>query len=98
VKKKIITSQERVETLATLEVTKTLAFFGLLAGLRALGGDQRARLKNLENSLKAYYSTIETDLSDDETLLFRKSCLKILDELLERVRIGDQQLKPEIDS
>jgi hypothetical protein len=54
------------ELAAELEVTKTIAFYALMASLRALEGDTRARIESFERGINAFFSSCEIDLSPDE--------------------------------
>jgi hypothetical protein len=92
-KKKIAPICDQIELQATMEVTKLLAFYGLLSGLRSLGGDQRTRLEQVERSLQGFFATADIDLSETDTVKFRQHARKILDELLERVVIDDEPFK-----
>ena len=47
-------SAGQAELVAELEVTKTIAFYALLASLRALEGNTRARIENLERAIKSF--------------------------------------------
>ena len=50
------------ELAAELEVTKTIAFYALMASLRALEGDTTARIESFERAIKSFFLTCETGL------------------------------------
>lgn len=43
----------------------------LLASLRALEGDTRARIENFERAIKSFFLTCEADLTPEECVRFR---------------------------
>ena len=56
----------QAELAAELEVTKTIAFYALMASLRALEGDTTARIESFERAIKSFFLTCETGLSPEE--------------------------------
>jgi hypothetical protein len=48
------------ELAAELEVAKTIAFYAMMASLRALEGDTRARIENFEGAMQAFFSTLRS--------------------------------------
>ena len=78
------------ELAAELEVTKTIAFYALMASLRALEGDTRARIESFERAIKAFFSTCQTDLPPEERARFRNQAQVTIESLLSRVDIDRQ--------
>ena len=92
-KVKIKSIRDDVELHATVEVAKLLAFYGLLSGLRSLGGDQRARLKQVEKALQSFFGTCDLDLAEKDAAKFRLYAKNTLDDLFARVQIDDAPFK-----
>jgi hypothetical protein len=92
-KVKINSIRDDVELHSTLEVTKLLAFYGLLSGLRSLGGDQRARLEQVEKALQSFFAMCDIDLPEKDATKFRQHAKSTLDDLFARVRIDDAPFK-----
>ena len=81
------------ELAAELEVTKTIAFYALMASLRALEGDTRARVESFERAIKSFFLTCETGLPPEESARFRRQAQVSIDNLLHRIDIDQQPYK-----
>jgi hypothetical protein len=81
------------ELAAELEVTKTIAFYALMASLRALEGDTRARIESFERGINAFFSSCEIDLSPDECARFRHQAQLTIADLLGRIDIDQRPYK-----
>jgi hypothetical protein len=92
-KVKINSIRDDVELHSTIEVTKLLAFYGLLSGLRSLGGDQRARLQQVEKALQSFFAMCDIDLPEQDATKFRQHAKSTLDDLFARVQIDDAPFK-----
>jgi hypothetical protein len=75
------------ELAAELEVTKIIAFYALMAGLRALEGDTRARIENFERAIKSFFLTYETNLAHEEHVRFQRQAQITIEDLLRRIDI-----------
>jgi hypothetical protein len=84
----------QLELAAELEVTKTIAFYALMASLRALEGDTHARIENFERAIRGFFSSYEANLSPDENARFRHQAQIAIDDLLCRVDIDRHPYKP----
>ncbi len=83
----------QAELAAELEVTKTIAFYALMASLRALEGDTTARIESFERAIKSFFLTCETGLSPEESVRFRHQAQVSIDNLLHRVDIDQHPYK-----
>jgi hypothetical protein len=92
-KPKVKSIRDDVELHATVEVAKLLAFYGLLSGLRSLGGDQRARLEQVEKALQSFFAMCDIELPEKDATKFRQYAKNTLDDLFARVRIDDASFK-----
>jgi hypothetical protein len=81
------------ELAAELEVTKIIAFYALLAGLRALEGDMRARIENFERAIKSFFLTCEADLTPEECVRFRCQAQITIEDLLYRIDVDQHPNK-----
>ncbi|HUN97888.1 MAG TPA: hypothetical protein VMU69_16850 [Bradyrhizobium sp.] len=81
------------ELAAEIEVTKTIAFYALMASLRALEGDTRARIESFERAIKAFFSTYQADLPPEERIRFRNQAQVTIENLLSRVDIDKRPYK-----
>jgi hypothetical protein len=86
-------SAGRPEWVAELEVTKIIAFYALLASLRALEGDTRARIENFERAIKSFFLTCEADLTPEECVRFRRQAQTTIEDLLDRIDIDENPYK-----
>jgi uncharacterized protein YhfF len=86
-------SAGRPEWVAELEVTKIIAFYALLASLRALEGDTRARIENFERAIKSFFLTCEADLTPEECVRFRHQAQVTIEDLLHRIDIDQHPYK-----
>lgn len=83
------------ELAAEIEVTKTIAFYALMASLRALEGDTRARIESFERAIKAFFSSYQADLPPEERIRFRNQAQATIENLLARVDIDKRPYKPQ---
>jgi hypothetical protein len=81
------------ELAAEIEVTKTIAFYALMASLRALEGDTRARIENFERAIKAFFATYQADLPPEERIRFRNQAQLTIENLLSRIDIDKRPYK-----
>jgi hypothetical protein len=81
------------ELAAELEVAKTIAFYAMMASLRALEGDTRARVESFERAIQAFFSTCEVDLPPEECKRFRHRAQLTIEDLLGRVDIDRHPYK-----
>jgi hypothetical protein len=81
------------ELAAELEVTKIIAFYALLASLRALEGDTKARIENFERAIKSFFLTCEADLTPEECVRFRHQAQITIEDLLHRIDIDEHPYK-----
>jgi hypothetical protein len=81
------------ELAAEIEVTKTIAFYALMASLRALEGGTRARIENFERAIKAFFLTYQADLPPEERIRFRNQAQVTIEKLLSRVDIDRRPYK-----
>jgi hypothetical protein len=84
------------ELAAEIEVTKTIAFYALMASLRALEGDTRARVESFERAIKAFFSTYQADLPPEERVRFRNQAQVTIENLLSRVDIDKRPYKQQV--
>lgn len=86
-------SAGQAELVAELEVTKTIAFYALLASLRALEGNTRARIENFERAVKSFFLTSDVNLTPEECVRFRRQAQTTIEDLLDRIDIDENPYK-----